>query len=104
MPRSPAKRSMASSCSFQMRRKRNLGTASISGMFYLEQFRHRLRRPHDIEALQRFRKIITRQGCDPPAEYAGQRRARFVGLLGVKRMAGHTGAKHFSAVVAGIGG
>src|SRR6478672_9368139 len=53
----------------------------------LEQFCNRLRRPDDIEMLERLGKIITRQACDPPAENTRKRRACTVGLLGAERVA-----------------
>jgi hypothetical protein len=43
---------------------------------------NRLRRPDDVEPLERFRKIVTGCGGDAPAEDSGKRRSGTVGLLG----------------------
>ena len=81
----------------------HLGAGRVGGGAELEQFRHRLRRPHDGELLERVGEIVVRQGRDAAAENTGQRRTGAIALVGVQRMAGDAGAKHFRARIAGIG-
>ena len=70
----------------------------------LEQLRYRLRRPHDVEMLQRFGKIVPGQSGDAPSKDAVQSLAGAVALIGLERMAGDAGAKHLRARIAGKGG
>ena len=49
---------------------RHLGAGRVGHRADLEQLRHRLRRPHDVELLQRVGEIVARQRRDPAAEDA----------------------------------
>ena len=60
---------------------RHLGAGRVGGRADLEQFRDRLRRPDDVELLQRIGKVVARQRRDPAAEDAGKRRAGAVAFV-----------------------
>ena len=82
---------------------RHLGAGRVGHRADLEQLRHRLRRPDDVELLERRRKIVARQRRDPAAENAGERRPGAVAFVGRQRVAGDAGAEHLRAGIAGIG-
>ena len=59
-----------------MRLLRHLGAGRVGRRADLEQLGHRLRRPDDVELLQRRRKIVAGQRRDPAAENAVQASGR----------------------------
>ena len=65
---------------------RHLGARRVSRGSDVEQSCNCLRRPDDIETLERIGKIVARRGGDAPAENARERRACPVGLLGAQQL------------------
>ncbi len=61
---------------------RHLGAGRVLRGPHLEQLRDRLRRPHDVELLQRIGEIVARQRGDLAPEDARERRPRAIAFVG----------------------
>src|SRR5215212_4231677 len=83
---------------------RHFRAGRVGGGSDLEQLRHRLRRPGNVELLQRRGKIVTGQSRNPAPEDAGERRAGAVAFIGTERVTGDAAAEDLRAMITGISG
>src|SRR4029077_8281430 len=81
---------------------RHFGAGRVVRRPDFEQLRNRFLGPNNVEFLQGRWAIVARKRRDTTAENVPQRRTGLLGLVGAERVAGDTGAKHFSTMIAGI--